>query len=272
MRSALRIPTVIGLHVAAVAVWAGNPAAPRRPVSAPLPAASLTAGRADTLPLRHRVVGGALVLGLDGLAELALPGEYRYVGGQRFILRAVADAEQHVFVVAEGGDVKRFYWIQMEEYLPAAAGAYDYGKDAPVQLEGREFRAQVRRYTTPPDPESDRGRLYAYLERAGYRVPPLALRARLVRVTTPDRRAELMIIHAEASSTDGVPSAEEVAAAIERARSGIRFTAARSPGTRAAKRSGRRVARSGRSSAVAHARGACGRTTAGRGSGGEVCT
>lgn len=160
--------------------------------------------------------------------EIAPP--FQYVGGQRFILLSVADAEQHAFVVADSGRrIQRFYWIQFEHYLATAQGAYDYDADSAVAHSGRPFRLQVRRYTAPPAATSDRGALYALFARAGYRPPEPALRVRWIILTAPDRRSELMIIYGEASSATGTPTNSEVQEVVERARAGFRLVPTRGP-------------------------------------------
>jgi hypothetical protein len=184
----------------------------------------LAAGTAapDTMPLRHAVEGHIIRAGEGGIVTLEVDRAFRYAGGQRFVLLEVADAEQHAFVVADAaGNVQRFYWIQFERYLPGSRGTYDYGEDRALSLDGREWRAQVRRYATPADPASDRGRLYALFARAGLHAPVPAIRARLVYVTAADRRAELMIVYAEASATDAAPTGSEIDAMIARARAGL---------------------------------------------------
>jgi|KBSMisStandDraft_5_1062788.scaffolds.fasta_scaffold71512_2 hypothetical protein len=191
----------------------------------PLPFLLLAASAsAQTMPLRHAVKDHVVQVGEGGIATLAVDPAFRYVGGQRFVLLGVADAEQHAFVVSnEAGNIQRFYWFQFEQYLPGSPGTYDYGQDRGLTLNGREWRAQVRRYSTPADPTSDRGYLYKLFAAAGLHAPSPATRTRMVYVTSPDRRAELMIIYAEASATDAPPLEAEIDAMIARAQAGLRI-------------------------------------------------
>ena len=111
------------------------------------------AAGAQTMPLRHAVEGHVVPVGEGGIATLVVDTAFRYVGGQRFVLLGVADAEQHAFVAADAaGNIQRFYWVQFEQYLPGSQGRYDYAQDQGLTLNGREWRAQVRRYSTPPIP------------------------------------------------------------------------------------------------------------------------
>jgi hypothetical protein len=67
----------------------------------------------------------------------------------------------------------------------------------------------VRRWEAPPEPDSDRAAIYAFLEKRGYRIPDGALRIRLVHVPESNRREELMVVYAEAPDPkDSAPPAE----------------------------------------------------------------
>ena len=176
------------------------------------------------MPLVHSVRGNSLHVELPGFTSISVQRGFRYAGGQRFILRGVADAEQHAFAEADAaGAIARFYWFQFESLLPAATGAYDYSKDTPLKFAGLDWRAQVRRYTTPPAPDGDQAALYKLFAARGWRQPLPALRARLVYVPPEDRRQELMIIYAEATPSAAEPTAKESADLIARAQAGLRL-------------------------------------------------
>jgi hypothetical protein len=190
-------------------------------------AASMAAiGAAQPPPLQpaHTVRGNALRVDWPGLATINVQRGFRYAGGHRFILRNVADAEQHAFAdVAADGAVASFYWFQFESLLPAAKGGYDYSKDAPLTWAGLEWRTNVRRYTAPAEPDGDQAALYKLFAARGWRQPLPALRARLVHVPADDPRRELMIIYAEATPSSAPPTDKESAALIARAQAGLRL-------------------------------------------------
>lgn len=176
------------------------------------------------MPLAHPVRGNSLRVELPGFTSISVQRGFRYAGGQRFILKGVADAEQHAFAEVEAnGAITRLYWFQFESLLPAATGAYDYSTDTPAAFAGLDWRAQVRRYTSPPDPDGDQAALYKLFASRGWRPPLPALRARLVYVPAEDRRQELMIIYAEASASAAPPTAKESADLIGRAQAGLRL-------------------------------------------------
>ena len=172
----------------------------------------------------HSVRGNTLRVDLPGISAIQVQRDYQYAGGQRFILKGVADAEQHAFAaVNASGAIERFYWFQFESLLPAAKGSYDYSSDERLPLAGLEWRAQVRRYTTVPEPGGDQAALYKLFDARRWRQPLPALRARLVYVPNADRRDELMIIYAEMTSAAAPPTAKESAELLARAQAGIRL-------------------------------------------------
>lgn len=172
----------------------------------------------------HTVRGNTLRVDLPGISAIQLQRDYRYAGGHRFILKGVADAEQHAFAAVDAtGAIDRFYWFQFESLLPAAKGSYDYSNDARLALAGLDWRAQVRRYTAAPDPDGDQAALYKLLVAKGWRPPLPALRARMVYLPSADRRDELMIIYAEATRAAAPPTAKESAELLARAQAGLRL-------------------------------------------------
>jgi hypothetical protein len=171
------------------------------------------AGTGEAPPPAHRVSGQVLPAGVGAIKELRFGKEFRYAGGHRFVLKRIADAEQHFFVVPrKPGTVRRLYWIQFEKLLPGMGESYDYSSDATVTIGGLPFRRNTRRWDVPPEPDSDRAAMYAFLEKQGYRIPDGALRIRFVHVPENDPRQELMIVYAEApeSSEASPPSKIDV--------------------------------------------------------------
>jgi hypothetical protein len=161
----------------------------------------LAAGPGDSgsMAPRHRVAGQVVPAAVGPIRELRIAKEFRYAGGQRFILKKVADAEQHFFVDAgRDGTVRRLYWIQFESLLPGIGESYDYSADEAVTVDGVAFRRNTWRWKTAPDPDSDRAAMYAFLEKRGYRIPDGTTRVRLTHVPEGNRREELMVVYAEA--------------------------------------------------------------------------
>lgn len=185
-------------------------------------AIGLRAVASEALPLERVVEGQTILSTSDPAIRIQIAQGYEYVGGQRFILRGVADAEQHFFVDAdEAKAIQRLYWIQFEHFLPAHDGEYSYERDEPLTLGDLGLRVHVRRYTEPPAADSDRARAFEYLERAGYAVPTTGTRVRLVYVPDADRRQEVMIIYLERSTATVEPTGQEAASIVERARAGM---------------------------------------------------
>jgi hypothetical protein len=169
----------------------------------------------DSLPLRC-VVNDRTVRSPEIGVTVAAP--FRYVGGQRFLLRGVADAEQHLFVVpGASGEIEELLWLQFEEYLPKVPGTYDYEADGTALQNGLAFFTNVRRYTSAPQSGSDRERAFDLLANAGYHVQKLSARVRLVHLPTKGRRSEVMIIYAIPSNQRADPTTEEGQALIKQA-------------------------------------------------------
>ena len=187
-------------------------------------ASGQTSRPVNQLAPSHAVKGNTLQVEVGTIKTIDVSRSFRYTGGHRFILKGVADAEQHAFTETDpSGQVERFLWFQFESLLPAATGAYDYSKDAAVTIGGREWRSSVRRYTAPPEPDGDQAQLYALFARRNLRPALPALRVRLVHVPPGDQRAELMIIYAEATESAAAPSEAEAAGIIARAQAALRF-------------------------------------------------
>lgn len=172
----------------------------------------------------HAVRGNTLRVDLPGVSSIQVQRDFRYAGSHRFILRGVADAEQHAFAAMDAtGAIERFYWFQFESLLPAAKGSYDYSKDTPLTIAGLPWHSHLRRYTAPPEPDGDQAALYKLFAAKNWRPPLPALRARLVYLPNPDRRDELMIIYAEATAAAAQPTAKESAELLQRAQAGLRL-------------------------------------------------
>src|SRR4029077_18242533 len=86
-----------------------------------------TAVTPDSQPPARKVEGHTLISGSLPAARLSFVPAFNYVGGQRFPLYGVAEAEQHFFVDADPpGNTRRFYWLQFEHYRPSNTHTYDY--------------------------------------------------------------------------------------------------------------------------------------------------
>ena len=143
--------------------------------------------------------------------------EFAYAGAQRFLLYNVASAEQHFFVDA-GPDrrIRRFYWVQFENYLPGNNHSYDYsGSQGRATISGFDFFTDTYAAAVQPPkrPDSDGARARQLLQSKGYHYPDEVLSIRLVHLTDETRRSELMIIYAEDLAPFGVQ-----AGAIDQAR------------------------------------------------------
>ena len=153
------------------------------------------------LPLQYNVKGNLLTPAAGSGFSIEIAEGFRYVGGQRFVLKQVADAEQHVFVEAGAdGRVQRMVWVQFESFLPSNTHRYNYKLPDQVRLGDIDFisDAMVFRLYESDDPESDHSAMTRLLEARKLKLAGPTARRRMFRLSQPDRRRELMIIYAEA--------------------------------------------------------------------------
>ncbi len=167
-------------------------------------------------PKPERAASGQILSSArDPAARLEFAPNFKYVGGQRFILYGVADAEQHFFVDADAqGSVRSFYWVQFEHFLPGKGETYNYPDRSPVRIGPFEFSADTKVFAdyskTVLDfgsrTESDSARAGLFLNGKGLRPPAAAARVRMSYLPDSTHRTELMIIYVEAlSRTDIAP-------------------------------------------------------------------
>jgi hypothetical protein len=184
-----------------------------------------TPARADSLPLRLRVSDNGLSPAIGKLCRVQAGRGFRYAGGQRFVLKQVADAEQHFFLSADsGGTVRQLYWLQAEELLPGVQGGYDYTADTLRTVATLPWWVSLRSVGGPSQPGSDRSAALAHLAARGFRFPALAPRLRLVYVPEPRGRREFMIVYLEAAALAGADTGLD--AVLARARQGLELSPA----------------------------------------------
>ena len=143
---------------------------------------------------------------------------FKYIGGTRFILQEIADAEQHFFVRADDDrNVRELLWFQIEDGIPGKSRGYTYATDSIRRFAGLEWRADVRQSIGfRPPPGSDGAAMRAFVASKGYFLPPMAPRLRLVYLPKPGGLQEFMIIHLTTAAAAGADTT--FAATLERAK------------------------------------------------------
>lgn len=111
------------------------------------------------------------------------------------------------------------YWVQFERFLPSSEGAYRYADDWVADIGGLDFICDARAYAgydgLNRDPESDGAYAQRLLEQRGYAFPEAAVRLRGIHLPTPDRRSELMIIHAVGWNASELPEGSDEGLLLE---------------------------------------------------------
>jgi hypothetical protein len=167
------------------------------------------AGQVPTTVAR-KVQGQTIISAELPAARFRFAGGFRYLGGQRFALGGLTDAEQHFFVDADQqGQIRRLYWIQFEHAMPGNDHRYHYDNIRTVEMGGLSFVTDTRIYTdyagVKPAPGSDVEKARAFLAAHSLSLARTAIRARMFHLPGQDARSELMIIYVEALSPDRMP-------------------------------------------------------------------
>jgi hypothetical protein len=159
---------------------------------------------------------------LEQLAAISVPDQFKYLGGQRFVLQEIADTEQHFFVRSDDDKtVRELVWVQVEIGIPGRSRGYTYATDSVRRFAGLEWRVDVRStagYTPPPG--SDGAAMREFIAKKGYVLQRMAPRIRLVYLPKPGGLTEVMVIHLTAASAAGADTT--FAATLERAKSRLR--------------------------------------------------
>lgn len=167
---------------------------------------------ASPLQPERRVEGRTISSAHDPAVKIEFGEGFRYVGGQRFILYEVADAEQHIFVDADAnGRIRRLYWVQFEAYLPTNTQTYKYNSTETTTVDAFPFvvDAAPRSYANyQPRAGSDGERMASLLKAKRYQLPENALWIRLVHLPDASKRRELMIIYLEDLQPAGLAAAD----------------------------------------------------------------
>jgi hypothetical protein len=166
--------------------------------------------------------GNTLVSDSTPKLKLKFGKDFKYAGGQTFILYDVAHAEQHFYVDADkDGRISRLYWVQFEGYLPENNHKYDYSKSQKrVDIDGLDFYADASPRKNDPAkmrPGSDGSRAQEFLRSKGFTFKSDEfIMQRLVNMVDPSNRNELMVIYLEvlpegATAADLNPNGKEAA-------------------------------------------------------------
>jgi hypothetical protein len=167
---------------------------------------------ADYTGLDRHFSEGALISPHDPSVSLQFDPAFEYLGGQKFVLYGVADAEQHFLVEKNsGGALNSLYWIQFEAYLPDNDYRYDY-KDSPSRMQLDEMEFYLDSSFVDANPANRRRGSDGSLARQFLALKDLVLPqhfsyARLVYLTDPSRRKELMVIFIEDLGPGGLTAA-----------------------------------------------------------------
>ncbi|MGI9262371.1 MAG: hypothetical protein ACR2QR_10075, partial [Woeseiaceae bacterium] len=172
-------------------------------------------GRLTTSPafsgFSRSVSGNTLVSQEYPAIEMSFSEQFEYIGGQRFELYGTADVEQHFFVEDyPDGELKGFFWIQFESFLPSNTYSYDYS-DSPLLQRIGDFEfytdtaaGKSNRFFRLGTPGTDGYLARKFAADRGYNMPTNYMYARLVHIPDELSRRELLIIFIEDLAPTGL--------------------------------------------------------------------
>ena len=168
----------------------------------------------DPAKLDRQVQGQVLTSKSNPPVQITFAPQFKYAGGQRFLLYGVAEAEQHFYTQSNAdGKIERFYWVQFEHYLPDNKHQYDYPSKRTTDLGGMTFIYDTAVFSNYAgangNPDSDGAKARAMLKKAGLVFPTAMARIRMVHLTDNSKRSELMIIYGEALNGKAPPNSED---------------------------------------------------------------
>jgi len=175
----------------------------------------------------RRVERNTLTSPADPAASLTFDQAFRYVGGQVVDVVKVAIGEQHFFMeVGPDQQVRRFYWVQFEQYKPDNAFTYDFSgmQQTPVALGrltfGGDVRVRPNYFSMDQRPGSDSKAAEEFLKSKGLKLGGSFATLRLFHLPDTTRRRELMIIYGELVPA-GTAEQGVAAGIIARAQAGV---------------------------------------------------
>lgn len=178
----------------------------------------------DTLPKQVPAGPGDLAAKVGSLCRVQIAPAYRYLGGQRFTLQEVADAEQHFYARADsGGKILQLYWFQVESKL--SGPGYNYSRDSSITVNDLPLAVSLREARADADPPAgtDGAAMMDFVQAAGLSFPPMGRPLRMVYTAKPGARQELMVIYLESKAmAKADPTFEGV---FKRGKRALRFVA-----------------------------------------------
>ena len=170
---------------------------------------------AETLRPERKVQAHTVISKRNPHIRIKLPKTAHYIGADRWNLYDVADCEVHLFVEADKQkNVKSYYWIQFENYLPSKPDySYDYKGGQNMTIAGLDFnvRARFGASTDQPKSGSDLEHVLRLISINGYKLPADIMNVRLVHLLDESKRKELMIIYGEDLAPTGFTTAQLIA-------------------------------------------------------------
>ncbi len=137
---------------------------------------------------------------------------FRYVGNQQFTTEYEATVDLYLFVETQRQLVKRFVFVHFEELLASSECVYEYPDTDSVLLGSYNYidhngSLNIEEYLID-EPESDGGRIIAFLREQGYVLEGDFVFQRFARVVDEEAHNEISINYLENANATGLSTAQ----------------------------------------------------------------
>lgn len=168
-----------------------NPAEPQEPL------VSFNSGKGRSISSSGRIVSLE-----NPTIVIDVSRELLSLGVINFPLKKVAQVERYIFVRADkSGRAQRLFIAQFESILPGIKGAYSFPTTNPTRIGSHDYQTQVGFFnfaqTIAANPGAEAEQTKSYLNRNGVQVDDDYLVARYARITSEDKRHELILFYLE---------------------------------------------------------------------------
>lgn len=128
--------------------------------------------------------------------------QLRQIGIINFSLKKVAQVERYIFACSDpNGRAQRLFIIQLEAILPGVKGGYSFQITNPTRIGDYDYQTDVGFFnfaqTIAANPGAEAEKTKAFLESNGLKIDDDFLVARYARITSEEKRHELIFFYLE---------------------------------------------------------------------------
>lgn len=148
--------------------------------------------------------GNVLISRSTPAIRIKVDPAFHYIGRFDFRLDDVAEGERHVFVDADGRNIRRLFIAQFEHFLPESEEMYRYSFDRAERMGEHLFRHGTFAFSgAEAEPGREAALTTAFLRKKGYLFSDEWMVSRFLTLGNPDRKSELILFYQEDVSSSG---------------------------------------------------------------------